>query len=954
MQGIWALAVLCVLFAEIEAQNGSRNRVQQSKQPVQSNKRGPFKSWNSQMYPIWNGGKDQKRDCWKGGEVTFDIVNDSPTLTGAKTTFSIKLNFPKNQTVLPDGQVIWNQNCTENGTWVSSGEPVYPDETTEGADCSFPDGRPFPLGAEKRRSKFVYVWQTWGKYWQVVDGPVSNLTVDTDDVPLGSYNMEVVVYHYRGRQKFIPIGSTSSQYAITDQIPVSVSISQLQDLNEADQRFIQNRAVSFSVAVHDPSHYLQAADISFSWDFGDQSGTLITRNTDVTHTYISSGVFRPKLTMQAAIPISPCGSTAASITEGTDTTNVPPEPTTEAEASTTGVPVLPTETESPSNTTLPVEAELITAESELNMEVVTVPEVVPAEGEAATDPEVVPAEGEAATDAEVVPAEGEAATDAEVVPAEGEAATDAEVVPAEGEAAVDPEVVPAEGEAATDAEVVPAEGEAAAVPEVVPAEGEAAAVPEVVPAEGEAAAVPEVVPAEGEAAAVPEVVPAEGEAAAVPEVVPAEGEAAAVPEVVPAEGEAAAVPEVVPAEGEAAAVPEVVPAEGEAAAVPEVVPAEGEAAAVPEVVPAEGEAAAVPEVVPAEGEAAAVPEVVPAEGEAAAVPEVVPAEGEAAAVPEVVPAEGEAAAVPEVVPAEGEAAAVPEVVPAEGEAAAVPEVVPAEGEAAAVPEVVPVEGEAAAVPEVVPVEGEAAAVPEVVPVEGEAAAVALEVEVASAAQTVAATGQEDVLLLAKRQAPEDPLVGCLLYRYGTFATELDVVQGIESVEIVQVDSIAAVGVENAVDLTITCQGGLPSQVCTVISDSNCQIPQETLCNPVEPSSDCQMVLRQVFNGTGTFCVNVSLTDNVSLAVASTQVTVSGGPVSSTNGIVVTVGILLVALAVAAVAYTYRRTKSYTPLRTENASINWFPDRSSLRLFFQNALGRSINGESSPLLNGHVV
>ncbi|CAH2224326.1 melanocyte PMEL isoform X2 [Pelobates cultripes] len=758
MQGIWALAVLWVLFAELEAQNGSRNRVQQSKQPVQS-KRAPFKSWNSQMYPIWNGGEDQKRDCWKGGEVTFDIVNDSPTLTGAKTTFSIKLNFPKNQTVLPDGQVIWNQNCTENGTWVSSGEPVYLDETTEGSDCSFPDGRPFPLGAEKRRSKFVYVWQTWGKYWQVVDGPVSNLTVDTDDIPLGSYNMEVVVYHYRGRQKFIPIGSTSSQFAITDQIPVSVSISQLQDLNQADQRFIQNRAVSFSVAVHDPSHYLQAADISFSWDFGDQSGTLITRNTDVTHTYISSGVFRPKLTMQAAIPISPCGSTAASITEGTDTTNVPPEPTTEAEASTTGVPVLPTETESPSNTTLPVEAELITAESELNMEVVTDPEVVPAEGEAATDPEVVPAEGEAATDPEVVPAEGEAATDPEVVPAEGEAATDAEVVPAEGEAATDAEVVPAEGEAATVAEVVPAEGEAATDAEVVPAEGEAATDAEVVPAEGEAATDAEVVPAEGEAATDAEVVPAEGEAVTVPEAVPAEGEAVTI---------------------------------------------------------------------------------------------------------------------------------------------------------------------------------------------------ASEVEVASAAQTVAATGQEDVLLLAKRQAPEDPLVGCLLYRYGTFATELDVVQGIESVEIVQVDTIAAVGVENAVDLTITCQGGLPSQVCTVISDSNCQIPQETLCNPVEPSSDCQMVLRQVFNGTGTFCVNVSLTDSVSLAVASTQVTVSGGPVSSTNGIIVTVGILLAALAVVAVAYTYRRTKSYTPLRTENASINWFPDRSSLRLFFQNALGRSINGESSPLLNGHVV
>lgn len=33
----------------------------------------------------------------------------------------------------------------------------------------------------------------------------------------------------------------------------------------------------------------------------------------------------------------------------------------------------------------------------------------------------------------------------------------------------------------------------------------------------------------------------------------------------------------------------------------------------------------------------------------------------------------------------------------------------------------------------------------------------------------------EVLLLAKRQAPEGPIVGCLLYRYGTFAADLDIV-----------------------------------------------------------------------------------------------------------------------------------------------------------------------------------
>lgn len=50
-----------------------------------------------------------------GGEVSFDLKNDGPTLTGARATFSINLNFPPNQTVLSDGQVVWSQNCTVNG-----------------------------------------------------------------------------------------------------------------------------------------------------------------------------------------------------------------------------------------------------------------------------------------------------------------------------------------------------------------------------------------------------------------------------------------------------------------------------------------------------------------------------------------------------------------------------------------------------------------------------------------------------------------------------------------------------------------------------------------------------------------------------------------------------------------------------------------------------------------------
>ncbi|XP_018416277.1 PREDICTED: melanocyte protein PMEL [Nanorana parkeri] len=765
MRGAWNLAVLWMLFAGIEAQNRSRSRVQQSKQEVQNNKRPPFRSWNSQMYPIWKGSEAQKRDCWKGGQVTFSLRNDAPTLTGAKATFFIQLNFPQNQTVLPDGQVIWNNNRTDNGTWA----PIYPDEGTEGSECTFPDGSPFPRDSDKRRSKFVYVWQAWGKYWQVVDGPSSNLTVDTDDIPLGSYTMEVVVYHYRGRQKFIPIGSSTSQFVITDQIPVSVSISQVLDLDQEDQRFIQNRAVAFSVAVHDPSNYLQAADISFSWDFGDQSGTFITRNTAVTHTYTTPGVFKAKVVVQASIPITPCGSTAAVMTtvQVVTSTALPPEPSTGAATATTAgrQTVAPSTAAVPINTTLDTEANLLVTVASLNEEVNVEPE----------DDSVI-----ATAVAENVEPEEDS------VIATAVATAVAENVEPEDDSVIATDV----------AENVEPEDDSVIATAV------------------------------------------------------AENEQA-----LPADEEAVTV---VATEDTAA--------NQDAVTVTQ-----------PEAVVTEEGTESPQEVIPSE--ASVMPEVVPSDA--------APDQTEENAAQDAEGTEG-ASTVTEAV--QNVASAVPE--------QATTEVVSNEA--------------------------------------------------------VTATDANEVLLLAKRQAPEGPLVGCLLYRYGTFAADLDIVSGIESVQIVQVEPVISAGLENTVDLTITCQGSVPRQACTVISGPDCENPQQTVCSPVEPSSDCQLVLRQVFNETGVFCVNVSLTDDVSLAVASTQVSVSAGAASSVNGMAVTVGILLAALAVAAVAYTYRHAKSYTPLKSNHAAVNWFPDRSALWLFIQNALGRSASGENSPLLNGRVV
>ncbi|XP_051962196.1 premelanosome protein b [Xyrauchen texanus] len=280
-----------------------------------------YQTWNAKLYPVWKDGDLSHKNSWTGGELKFDVGNDAPTLTSAKTTFTIDIVFPHNQIVLPEGQVVWAKNCTINGTQFHEGQPVYPEENSADAwNTVFPNAPPLHK-QEDKKPPYVFVWKTWGKYWQVCDGPSSSLTISTDGVPLGSYMMDVVIYHYRKREKFIPIGYASTQFSITDQIPFAVSLSQVNDKDEGDQKFIQNRAVAFIITLHDPSQYLSKSDVTYNWNFGDGSGTVISRELTVTHTYIVSGAFKPQVVIQAVIPDPSCATPPNTPTEANPTTN---------------------------------------------------------------------------------------------------------------------------------------------------------------------------------------------------------------------------------------------------------------------------------------------------------------------------------------------------------------------------------------------------------------------------------------------------------------------------------------------------------------------------------------------------------------------------------------------------------------------------------------------------------
>uniref|UniRef100_A0ABI7XZ26 PKD domain-containing protein n=1 Tax=Felis catus TaxID=9685 RepID=A0ABI7XZ26_FELCA len=208
--------------------------------------------------------------------------------------------------------------------------------------------------------------------------------------------------------------------------------------------------------------------------------------------------------------------------------------------------------------------------------------------------------------------------------------------------------------------------------------------------------------------------------------------------------------------------------------------------------------------------------------------------------------------------------------------------------------------------------------------------------------------------LELRESPDEM---CQIYRYGYFKATITIVEGILEVNIVRMTDVLMPVPQpdnSLMDFVVTCQGTIPTEVCTIVSDPTCQLAHSTVCDPVDVdvAGMCLLTVRRAFTGSGTYCVNLTLGDDTSLALTSTLVSVpardSPSPLRMANGALVSVGCLAI-FVTAITLLVYKKRKGYK-LIENSTGIVVKGNGLGVSLNRAKAMFRPGNQEKDPLLN----
>ncbi|KAJ8371518.1 hypothetical protein AAFF_G00307550 [Aldrovandia affinis] len=198
---------------------------------------------------------------------------------------------------------------------------------------------------------------------------------------------------------------------------------------------------------------------------------------------------------------------------------------------------------------------------------------------------------------------------------------------------------------------------------------------------------------------------------------------------------------------------------------------------------------------------------------------------------------------------------------------------------------------------------------------------------------------------------------CYHYMYGSFQQEIFITEAKLTVLSVQANQMLDVSEQSNTTLTVHVRVkpsheqphlGLHHSV-----DAPCRQVQSIVCDDVPPAAACEVTLTRTFLQPGTYCVNISLEHEASLALTSTHVTIQqGGNVSKppeAAEVVLSASAILAAIFAFIAFMVYKRYKVYRPVRryvTESS------DEGGVRVHFGKLRGSFFppNEERSHLLN----